>query len=405
MSAASGQSRSGIATPGRAALTRAVAYLVIVGMSLAVAWTYNMGYYLGRPFPHDTFLFRPADHFADLFNFFGPLDAGNPYSYAAAFYPPFAYITMEPFVWLGETGATVLWLVIAAAGVGAFVFRHLDYLEPADRVGCTIVLGFLTYPFVFAFDRGNIDVFATLALFGFAWAMSNGRSRQAALFVGAAGALKIYPFIFVAAFIARRDWRSVAYATGCALFLTFLGCGYYGFDVAHTLDLYSQRLSHYNDAYAVGHAGLGWGCSLFGPVKLVAVHVFHVGHEGLRTLVSIYTLATIGLALAGLAVLWRGRLALWQEVTVLTIAVNLLPTVSADYKLVDMVAPMILFLRDGADDARRIAYALLFGLLMIAKPYVLLEPDGTNLGVVLDPLLMVGLFALVVVSVRRGEAT
>jgi hypothetical protein len=130
--------------------------------------------------------------------------------------------------------------------------------------------------------------------------------------------------------------------------------------------------------------------------------------ETIRTIVPIYEAITV-VMLAGLVyALWRVPMRLWEQVALLTIAFDLLPTVSGGYKLLHLVVPLGMFLREGGDDPRRWWYAGGFGLLMIPKAYVLLRPTGVNLGVVLDPLIMLAMAGLILASVlgrRRAAAT
>jgi hypothetical protein len=394
--------------PERAAeLTRAITYIVLLGTIAGFAWAYRQGFYKQQPFPHNTFLFQPGDHFRDLYNFFGVLEAHDPYSISIAVYPPFAYIAMEPFRWLGFNGATVLWTAIAAGGIGAFLARQLDFLPRIDRVGAVLAVTLATYPFLMSFDRGNLEMLVTVLLAGFAFSLQTGRTTLAAVIVGAMAALKGYPIIFAAVFLVRREWRAIGICLAVAVVLTFLGSIFYNFDLPHTLDLLRHNLKFYNDTYVIGDAGLGWGCSLYGVVKLFVVDVLGGDVDTIRTIVPIYEAITLVL-LAGLVIaLWRVPMLLWEQVALLTLAFDLLPAVSGGYKLLHLVVPLGLFLREGGEDPRRWAYLGGFALLMIPKAYVLLRPDGTNLGVAMDPLIMLGMAALILASAlgrRRAAA-
>ena len=93
---------------------------------------------------------------------------------------------------------------------------------------------------------------------------------------------------------------------------------------------------------------------------------------------------------------WLLPLRLWEQVTLLTVALVVLPSSSGDYRLLHFLVPLALFLRLGAGSRLRWWYAVLFALLLVPKAFVLLRPDGTNLGVVLNPLVMLLLAAMVV---------
>jgi hypothetical protein len=376
----------------RAALmVRTLSYLVVFGVIAGFLWSYRQGYYRGLPFPHNSFLFIPSDHFRDLLNFSEPLKANDPYSWVGAVYPPFAYIVMEPFSWVTSGQATVLWTVIVVGGLGSFVAWELDFVPPIDRAAAVVALTVCSYPFLFSFDRGNIEAFITLLLAAFVWALQTGRRDLAAVAVGTAAAIKGYPLIFAALFLVWRQWRPLIITAATAMGLTFVGSVYYGFNLPHTISLLRRNLHTYNEVAGVADSGLAWGCSLFGPVKLVAVDVLGGDTETVRALLPAYLAFTAVLGLGLVIALWRLPLRFWEQITLLVLALNLLPTVSADYKLLHLVVPTVLFLRYGTDDRRRWWYLVGFAALMVPKAYVVLRPDGVNIGVILNPLIMLAI--------------
>jgi hypothetical protein len=389
-------------------LTRALTYLVMLGTLAGFAWAYRQGYYKALPFPRNTFLFLPGDHFHDMYNLYGVVQSHALYSQPIANYPPFAYVLVEPFRWAGYTGATVLWTAIAAVGIGGFLWRQLDYLPRIDLIAAVLALTFATYPFLISYDRGNLELFVTVLLAGYAYALQTNRMTTAAALVGAMAAIKGYPIVFGAVFLVRMDWRSIGVCVGVAVVLTFLGSGYYDFNLPHTLDLLQGNLGTYNDTYVIGDAGLGWGCSLFGPIKLLAVDWLGGDIETIRTILPIYEAITVVMLLGLVYALWRLPLLLWEQVALLTIAFNVLPTVSGGYKLLHLIVPIGMFLREGGDSPRRWWYAGAFVLLLIPKAYVLLRDNGVNIAVVLDPLLMLFVAGLILAGAagrRRAAGT
>lgn len=385
-----------------AALTRAMTYAVLIGLFVAGAWMYREAYYQGQGFPKNTFLFVPGDHFADLYNFFKPLQVHDPFGYAFAVYPPFSYIMMEPFVWAGYQGSIVLWIGSAAVVVGGFLARQLSFLPPIDRIAAVFALTFATYPFLISVDRGNIEIVITMLVVALAWAWQTDRWVVAALAIGAMTAMKGYPIIFAAPLLVGRQWRALALCIVSAALLTLLGTIYYNFDVVHTWNLLHPRLTFYNDTYVIGDAGLAYGCSLFGPLKILLVDVLGGDASTVKAAIPYYEAATVVILAGSVWVLWRRKLALWQQMTLLVCLLNLLPTVSGGYKLLHLIVPIGLFLRDGSRDRFRWAYMVLFALLMIPKAYFFIRLNGAvSDTVVLDPLLMTLLVVLVVVSAFR----
>jgi hypothetical protein len=399
-----GDSRAVPADPVQAGVfARAMTYAVFVGLFAAAAWVYREGYYQGYPFPKNTFLFSAGDHFRDLYSFFSPLKHHDPLGYRAGIYPPFAYIMMEPFVWVGWTPAVFLFVAVAGGGIGWFLSRQLDFLPLVDRIAAVFALTFVTYPFIFAFDRGNIEVIGTLLIILLAWAMQTRRWTLAAVAVGAAAALKGYPAILGAPLLVRGMWKQCAIAVVVALLLTLLGTIYYSFDVAHSWDLLHDRLTYYNDAYVVGNDGLAYSTSLFSLLKIIIVDHFHGTGEDVRSAIRPYDVVTIFLLIGMVWALWKLPLKLWQQMTLLVCALNLFPTVSADYKLLNLIVPLALFLREGTTEKLRWWYFGIFALLMIPKNYFYIRPTGVSYSLVINPLLMTALAVMVLVSAFRAR--
>jgi hypothetical protein len=77
---------------------------------------------------------------------------------------------------------------------------------------------------------------------------------------------------------------------------------------------------------------------------------------------------------------------------------NVLPFVSADYKLIHLFIPLFLLFNDDSPDKYSSAYLFLFGLLLIPKHYFdYLLPS------VLDPFIMIFIAILIVVSNERAS--
>ncbi|MCJ7740436.1 hypothetical protein MUP32_03920 [Candidatus Microgenomates bacterium] len=83
-----------------------------------------------------------------------------------------------------------------------------------------------------------------------------------------------------------------------------------------------------------------------------------------------------------------------KKIALLTFSMNLLPAVSGDYKLLYVFIPLFLFINFSKKSRWDLIYLVLFSLLLIPKNYDrflfpnLLIYNFTNLGVVINPILM-----------------
>ena len=82
----------------------------------------------------------------------------------------------------------------------------------------------------------------TLLLAAAVWAMQSGRGELAAVAIGAAAAMKGYPLIFAALFLAWRQWRFLAITVITTVFLSCVAMiSYDGLHFGHALRLLPRR--------------------------------------------------------------------------------------------------------------------------------------------------------------------
>ena len=374
-------------------LSRAVFYMVAFGTLTGFLWAYLQGFYRFKGFPLNTFLFKPEVHMTDLTMFFPLLERNVPYAERAV-YPPLNFVLMEPFSWIGNTPATVLWVIVGAGGLAAFLAVEFDFLHIADRLAISIGLVVFSYPFLFAFDRGNVEIFVTLALAAGVYCLQRRNFGFSGALFGAAGALKVYPIIFLALLLIRRKWIASLTGLVAAALLTQVASALYGFTLPRMVETLNSNVSIFNYWFLVGDGGLAFGNSLFGATKILFTNAGDL--EQANSLLAVYSWVIPAGFLAAAVAVWLLPLRLWEQVTLLTVALVVLPSSSGDYRLLHFLVPLALFLRLGAGSRLRWWYAVLFALLLVPKAFVLLRPDGTNLGVVLNPLVMLLLAAMVV---------
>jgi alpha-1,2-mannosyltransferase len=177
------------------------------------------------------------------------LDAGTRFLQGKALYeasgiaaglvgPPFQPVLFAPFALLARAGVEVArlgWYLfnVLCLAVGLYAWHHaLTPLRPAHTSGApsTFVWPLLAvmYPLQTNSEHQNINA-VLLAFAGLgAWRESQGRSRDAGLWLGAAAALKVFPLLLLAVLAVRRCWRTLAWASSTAVVLTLLPALRYG---------------------------------------------------------------------------------------------------------------------------------------------------------------------------------
>ena len=265
------------------------------------------------------------------------------------------------------------------------------------------VIALLAYPVQFAIDHGNFETLTFIVLYLFVNSYQANQQWQTIFWYAFALITKPFPIIFLPMFVKDRKIKALVIALVIFAALTLYGfCQFAG--LAHNLHRHLTSLAAYNYDYAIETAGLYCAHSLWGvfragvAIVLLAKHG-HVADQiktfEIHTLKFYYLFAVLAFSCLTLY-LWKIERCFWKQIALLICAMNLLPAVSSDYKLMHFLIPMFLFInspRQRYDGA----YAMLFALLLIQKDYF--SPSTSvpvSISIVINPLLMVLLVGLIV---------
>ena len=94
----------------------------------------------------------------------------------------------------------------------------------------------------------------------------------------------------------------------------------------------------------------------------------------------------------------------WKKIALLVCSMNLLPPVSLDYKLIHIFIPIFLFINSDKEDSYDLIYIFLFSFLLIPKGFYHFNfisganPYECNIGTVINPILMILIMLLIIVT-------
>jgi len=370
---------------------KTIGTIVIIGFTLSVIFHYVLGNYAGlERYYYRTFLFDPADKFNDFYNIYRATGNLDPYSAPVSVYFPFTFIVMYLFTLFNEHFAFALYLLMFGGYFIWYIFRNMPMVPVSDRRMNVFILTFMTYPVLFNFDRGNVEVFVFICVTLFIFFYQKERDVPAVLFLSLAIAMKLYPGVFVVLYLADRKYRNIV-ATACTTAVVSLASAavLHG-GISHSLEGIRRNLSGFNMTYLVTNDGLQHNSSLYGVIRMIVKHAAQV-----QPLVDHYTI--IALVLFGIVATYIVVKLdmLWKKVALLVFSMILLPQVSFDYKLIHFFLPLMLFVNTGQPSRFDRAFSIMFGLLLIPKDYLQLG-HGISIAVFLNPLLMLGITALIV---------
>lgn len=301
----------------------------------------------------DFYLYKPRYaffHSPEFFTF-----PSWPYMYPA----PAAVVSKIFYSIPHSTSVFLLFMLASFLAAACLLARALvsKGVRPSAAVLYIALTAVTTTAWILDFQQGNLEVIVWLFLSLALWAFFTGHDSSAAVLIGLAASMKIYPILFLGLFLSSRRYRqaivgivSAAASTVFSLWLVCpdLGVSYRGIQAGLTAfrETYVLR---YADNYRFDH-------SLFALVKVVlsgiSVHLLHRDPSGhaLSIALSIYlsVLTLIGTALYFTTI---RRLPIVNQIICFTVAITLLPPASYDYTLLHLYAVLALLLFVSVEDS------------------------------------------------------
>lgn len=237
-----------------------------------------------------------------------------------------------------------------------------------SRLSYAAALCLISYPVIFAIDRGNfaLTVCSMISL-GIA-AHLRGERWQAAAWIGIAAALRITPLVFAAVYLGKKDFRYLLTAIVVAMSAT--GIAIHPASLifeGYSLQTWLDGFDGHSFMYTTWPNGLGWSSSLYNLVRFIR----YLDGIPLDTILeSAYRAEQLySMVCAGLLGLLAWRLRRTSAVTgftLLSLAFVALPHVTGDYYLATLIAPLVMIAGQSRIDYPSL---ILLILLLVPKDY------------------------------------
>ena len=404
----------------RDAKIKLLSAIIIIGFSVAVFYHYIQGYYLGNGEPLNSFLFTASDRFNDFFNMVRSLKGLDPYNYEIIpntniyfAYPPFGSIFFYPFTFIGKKIALFIYFAMFLGIWIIFVNKNFSQSNRVDNAICIFSISFLTYPFLFAVDRANSELYIFLLLCGFIFfynASKNYIQLLSLLSLSLAIAMKVFPAIFLILLVKQKRWKEILMVIVGAILITFFSLLCFQGSILENIYAMKRNQDNISKTYLI--AQTAYGSNLFGLLKVIIAFLVKITNLGVDFIdkkqlfmnwVSmankLYSLLSFTLLLLTSIYIIAKEKKMWKIAALLVIAINFLIPLSGDYRLLSIFIPLAFFVNEEKQSKYDLVYVILFGLLLIPKNYFIIPQmtaQGLSISVILNPLLMLTLGGLII---------
>ncbi len=356
---------------------------VLVGFIFAFIWYYCVVQYGGVvTYPQSTFLFNPGDKFHDFRASYQAARSLKPYDSDTAVYPPFAYVSLFPFAILKDKLAHAFYLITVIVASLAYLYHQIPALDRMQRFQNALIFSFMSYPFLFLLDRGNIEwnVVALQTLFLHLYFKGNN-PKWATRALTLAAAIKPYPLIFIALLVGDRKYREAVKVVAGAIFLNIASLFIFHGNAVETFHQFTSNLHRVHQEIVAYRLLMLHSSSLFSFLRLALSPIF----EGFLTeipaqmtwLHQLYLpIAVVLISLIGFTAAFVEKTP-WKRIALLVLGELLLPEISFDYKLSYIYAPLIFFLQSSGDPHWK-RNAVLFALILVPKGYWVITGEITS---------------------------
>lgn len=293
---------------------------------------------LGLPYSF-AYYYVPGDLFSDLRGFWGKfqLYPKHDFFYGSRgyfMYPAPLFYVFYPFFAVHH--AFVGFFALVTGTMSVLVYCFVKVMQRAGLAGralaffiCASVL--LSYPIAFEFLRLNVEMLVLAAVAAGVLLYCCKRPKLAAVCFGIAGALKLYPLMFLGIPFARKQYKQVALGVAVFAVINLVALWALGPTVLQAYRWDAFQLKLFQVRYAGHLSHVAYDHSFFGLIKVLTLP----WRPDLTPWVPVYTrCAALGALLLYFTRLIR--MPLWNQIVVLVTLAVTLPPVSYDYTLLSL---------------------------------------------------------------------
>ncbi len=381
--------------------------IIVIGFSISVFYHYILGAYFGLGYPYNTFLFTPLDRFNDFCNLYRANINLDPYPNPLAPYYPFLNLLIYLLTFFPIEFSFVLYSMFV---IIFFICLNAVYLKTDESylyITRIFIFSFLTYGFLFTIDRGNTDGLLAIFLMLFIFFYERNKTLVSSLFLAFAIASKVFPAVFLILLLSDKKHKEVLLTIAIVILLTIgslllFQSNFYD-NLIFLLKGHNMSNNPYYQIYLGNNNLIQRGVSLFTIFKIIFIEMGLIKTINMTKFLSYYSVCVIILFFILATYIIFIEKEFWKKTTLLVFSMLLFTQISADYKLIFVCLPMLLFLNSNKEQIS--LYAIAFGLLLIPKDYYYLPnivsdsgAKDISIAVLLNPLIMIAMMCMIIIS-------
>lgn len=364
-----------------------VATIILIGFCFSTAFHYILGYYLHLNYPLNTFLFEPGKEFSDFMPIYGNALTNNPYHVtpnSGGVYFPFTYIFLRIFTWLKFNFSLFTFLlsfIICFFWLNKKLLSTYNSYSLYEKIGNfknLFIVSFMSYPFLFTFERANIEFFVFLfTAIGLVF-YKKEKFYQGILFLSVATVIKGFPGVFLFLFLSDKRYKEAFSFVALCIALTIFPMLIFKDTIYQQITGLLINLDWLKDYFCGANVSLLFSTSLYGILKGF-LHLYHhipwdaTAKTSNKNILIYSIFAFASLMLLAIYVLFFEKI-FWKKVSVLVFSYLLLPQISFDYRLLHIFIIFYFFSasEEIISDKMYFLYTILISFLLIPKNYYLL---------------------------------
>jgi len=357
-----------------------LAVMLLIGFIAAIFVNYYRGYYQEKSYPYNTFLFDPDARFSDFHCVVNETIGMNPYGKFLSGQYPFLLLASSFFTLFKPEASYIIFILSFFIVYLSISYQFLHIENTLSSLLLVIIITIFSYPLMFSLDRGNFELLVFVYLLLFLIFFHKEKYLLSAIFLGLAAALKIYPAIFLLLFFKNKKFKESAITIGIMVGLSLISLSIFEGGLWKNL----QYLLHFSNISnnpifqsfisIEKETMVQRGLTILSLIKII-VQQYNIPVSDFVVqnyhLIYYVLVGVIFLPIAYYVVFIEKEL--WKNVALLTISMLILPTLSADYKLMHIYLALFLFINSKKPNRLDILYLVFFALLLIPKNYYYLQ--------------------------------